>query len=212
MLLFVVVALSDGTPLWEIASVLAIVGGIGWSTLWFLSRFTEQGQAERRAMEEQGALGPLRKGNLTSRGRAIAFTIAAIGSFLTGFQGFFNPADGEGLGVSSLLIAAVFGFFAFREYRKGRVEPDPTIFGDLLATPKPAPTKPEPIGSPRTTLIVIAIFVILLTIADIRLIVRAVEPNDVLIGIGQMVIWLPVFGYLAYREVRRMKASRPDQT
>lgn len=205
MAFLVVLGLNDDVPLWQIAFFVAIVTAITWATMWFRSRFTDEGQAERRALEEQLSLSPRDKADLKSRVRTRAYAAVAIGSLLTGLSGFLNPTDGagDGLGISSFLLAAIFGFLAFREYRKGQVEPDATLFGEL---------KPAPIGSPRTTLIVIAIFVILLTIADVRLIVRAAEPNDVFIGAGQMVIWLPVFGYLAYREVRRMKASRTDQT
>ena len=214
MVFLVVLGLNDDVPLWQIAFFVAIVGAITWATMWFRSRFTDEGQAERFAMQEQRSGLPPDKADLKSHVRTRAYAAVAIGSLLTGLSGFLNPTDGagEGLGISSFLLATIFGFLAFHEYRKGRVEPDSATFGDLLGTQKPVPAKPAPIGSPRTTLIVIAIFVILLTIADVRLIVRAAEPNDVFIGAGQMVIWLPVFGYLAFREVRRMKASRTDQT
>jgi hypothetical protein len=204
-LFVVVVALSDGAPLWAIVAFLAVAGASSWLAYFLWSRFTDEGQDKRFAMQEQLSLSPPDKADLKSRLRIRVYAAVAIGSLLTGLSGFLNPTDGagEGLGISSFLLAAIFGFLAFHEYRKGQVEPDATLFGEL---------KPAPIGSPRTTLIVIAIFVILLTIADVRLIVRAAEPNDVFIGAGQMVIWLPVFGYLAYREVRRMKASRTDQT
>jgi hypothetical protein len=42
-------------------------------------------------------------------------------------------------------------------------------------------------------------------IADVRMILMPSGPNDIGIGVGQMAIWLPVFGYLAYREFRRMR-------
>jgi hypothetical protein len=48
-------------------------------------------------------------------------------------------------------------------------------------------------------------FVTLLVIADVRMILTPSGQNDVFIGAGQMLIWVPVFGYLAYREFRRIR-------
>ena len=54
---------------------------------------------------------------------------------------------------------------------------------------------------------------ILLVVADVRMILIPSGPNDVWIGVGQMVLWVPVFGYLAYREFRRMreKSNQPKE-
>jgi hypothetical protein len=210
MLVVSVVALSGGdVPLWALAVVLATTAACTWLGILLWSRFTDEGQAERLA-EESAAGDQPRKSVLKSL--TFAYAALAIGSLVAAFQGLLNPAqgNGEGLGVSSLLLAAVFAFLALREHRKGRVEPDLSITGNPLAAlnappSKPALTKPAPIASPATTLIVIAVFVILLVIADVRMILTPSGPNDEWIGAGQTVIWLPVFGYAAYREVRRMR-------
>ena len=218
ILVCAVVALSTDVPLWAV--IVTVAAAIASAALAFFirSRFTEEGRAARLAAEGLTAGDQHRKGRLKSR--TLTYAAVAIGSLLTGLQVFLNPEPegGQGLGASSLLVAAVFGFLALREHRGGRVEPDLSLNGNPLAAlsappTKLAPTKPAPIGSPTTTLIVIAIFVILLVIADVRMILMPSGPNDIWIGVGQMVIWLPVFGYLAYREFRRMKAkqSQPEK-
>jgi hypothetical protein len=132
--------------------------------------------------------------------RALVYAVVAVISLLTGLQGFFVPELGGGRdsGISGILLAAVMGFLAFREHRRTRVEPT------LSAAPaQPIPPKPTPKGSP-TALVVILGFAILLVIADVRMILMPSGPNDVWIGAGQMVIWVPVLGYLAFREFRRI--------
>ena len=190
------VSLGNGVPIWVVLAVLTVLGLAFGLVNFIRSRFTAEGQAER-AMAE----GTATKGS-TFRTRTFAYVVVALGSLIAGLQGLYNPEQGirQKLSVSGLLMAAVFGVLAIREYRTAQIQPGLTLLGEPHTPPKPIP-----LGSQRTTLIVLAILVIFLTITDIRLIVAASAPSDVWIGTGQMMIWLPVFGYLAYRELRRMK-------
>jgi hypothetical protein len=215
VLIFVVIALSNDVEFWPLIGTVAIVVACGGLAFFIRSRFTEEGQAERLAAE--GLRTGAQRRNITLKSRTLAYAAVAVGSFLTGLQAFFNSGS-EGTqasSVASLLTAAIFGLLAVREHRNESANPDVGLDSNPLAvlnaTPtNTAPKKPSPIGSPTTTLVIIAIFTILLTIADIRLIRMASKPNDVWIGVGQMALWLPVFGYLAYREFRRMKQKPPQ--
>jgi hypothetical protein len=60
------------------------------------------------------------------------------------------------------------------------------------------------LGKPKAVLIGIAIFTALFIAGNIRRTMTA-RSNDVMIGVGSMVIWVPIFIYFAYREYRRMK-------
>jgi len=192
------VVLGVDGPSWALAGADVIAGACIVLGLFLSSRFTEQGQAERLM------------GN-TTMSRSFIYSAGAIVSLLTGVQGFVNPKQESGMAIASILLASVFGFLAFRERRKSRTGRDLSLNSNPLAAlnaharTEPTPSTP---GSSVRTLIVIAIFGVLLAIADVRTILMATGANDVWIGVGQMVIWLPVCVYAAYCEVRRMKKAR----
>lgn len=217
LLLFDVLALIAEVPFGYIALVDLIGGTALGSLLFVFVRFTELGQREQLMARGLGAGAQPGKRKLMSR--AVVYAVVAIISLLTGIQGFFFPELGGGRdsGISGILLAAVMGFLAFREHRRTRVEPDLSLNSNPLAAlnappAQPIPPKPIPTGSPIALFGILG-FVTLLVIADVRMILMPSGPNDVWIGIGQMVIWVPILGYLAFREFRRMreKSKQPKE-
>jgi hypothetical protein len=209
LLLFDVLALIAEVPLGYIALVDLIGGAALGSVLFVFVRYTEPGQREQ--LMARGLDSGAQPGKRKLMSRALVYAVVAVISLLTGLQGFFVPELGGGRdsGISGILLAAVLGFFAFREYRRTRVEPDLSLNSnplDALDAPlaQPIPPKPIPTGSPMALFVIVG-FVTLLVIGDVRMILTPSGPNDVFIGVGQMVIWVPIFGYLAYREFRRIR-------
>ena len=215
LLLCNVAGLISDVPLWSLAVVDLIAGSLIGLVIIVWMRFTEQGQQEQ--LMDRGLDAGEQPGKRKLMSRAFIYAAVAIISLLIGLQGFLNPELGGGryVGISGTLLAAALGFLAFREHRSTRTEPDLSPNSKPLASLNAAPAraippKPSPIGSPTTTLIVMVVFVILLVITDVRMIPIPSGPNGTWIGVGQMVIWVPIFGYLAYREFRRMH-GKPKQ-
>ena len=212
LLLCNVLGLIADAPLLTLAAVDLIAGSLIGLVIFVWVRFTEQGQQEH--IMARGLDAGEQSGKRKLMSRALVYAVVAVISLVIGLEGFFNPelGGGQDSGISGILFAAALGFLAFREYRRTRAAPDLSLNSDPLAvlnapSSRPIPPKPAPIGSPRTTLIVITVFVILLVIADVRKILTPSGPNDAWIGVGQLVIWVPIFGYLAYREFRRMREN-----
>jgi len=203
--------LADSPPWWVFALVDLIAGSTLGLVLFVFVRFTEQGQREQ--LMDRGIDAGAQPGKRKLMSRAMVYAVVAVISLLTGLQGFFVPEQGSGRdsGISGILLATVMGFLAFREHRRKRAEPDLSLNSNPLAAlnappAQPVSPKPTPKGSP-TALMVILGFVGLLVIGDVRMILTPSGPNDVWIGVGQMVIWVPIFGYLAYREFRRIREN-----
>jgi len=195
LLFCLVVAMSTGeVPLWVVVATAAFGGLAGGFGIFIGSGLIQKTQAvtEEIITDGQGRRDVHR----------IVYTLVAIGSLLIGLQGVLNPvhAYDRDLGTSCLLTALILGFLALREYRASQHN------ATYLTLDRKASASPQRarLGKPRTTLLLIAIFAILLVISDVRRIRTPSDPNDVWIGIGQMAIWLPGLGYLAYREYCRM--------
>jgi len=106
------------------------------------------------------------------------------------------------LGIAGVIAALVFGFLSFRAYQEMKIK-QMTIEDSIVQPPNPMPR--TELGNPKAVLLGITIFGVLFIAGILRRIVMPARSNDVWIGIGQMVIWLPIFTYYAYREYRRMK-------
>ena len=121
--------------------------------------------------------------------RATVFGLLAAGTLIVSLQ-WISAAQPENrnLGIEGVILALFFGYLSFSAYRQ------------LKATGAEQPR----LGNPKTILIGISIFTALFIAGNVRRIMSA-RSNDLWIGIGQMVIWLPIFSYYGYREYRRMK-------
>jgi hypothetical protein len=195
--------------LWALVLVDLICGTAGGLVIFVFVRYTEPGQREQ--LMARGLDPGAQPGKRKLMSRALVYAVVAVISLLTGLQGFFVPELGGGRdsGISGILLAAAMGFLAFREHRRTRVESDLGLNSNPLAAlnappAQPIPPKPIPTGSPMALFVILG-FVTLLIIGDVRMILTPSGPNDVWIGVGHMVIWVPVLGYLAYRELRRIR-------
>ncbi len=95
---------------------------------------------------------------------------------------------------ATFVIAPLLGYQALREYRQLR-EADSTSI-QIQSGPR---------AKPISLLVVYGIIAIIMIIGNFRRIVAPVSKSSIFVGVAQLLVFVPVLGYLAFREYRRMK-------
>ena len=192
----VVSLLADGAPIYSILELVAVIAGTLWLTLFIRFRLI--------ASDDKGE--PQSKSpSAKCRARMIVFGILAAVTLLISEAQLMSPAQANGreLSWASALTAVFLACLSFREFRRMRQEE--------LKSPLPAvqniPANRSELGKPKYVLIGILIFGALFIIGNLRRILTPSESKDVWIGVAQMVIWLPILSYFAFREYRRAKKA-----
>jgi hypothetical protein len=200
--------LADDVPPLQIVFLLCVVAAAGAIPLYVINRIDLASQ-RLVSVENHETVEPPERRRLR-RAKVALYAVLAVATFVLAGLDAYNPDQSgrQALGISKLFSALFFVYLAFREQRKGRPE---APSGMISISQRPEAPKARPVGSPKTTLIVIVIVTALLVAGDIRQIANAQQPRDVWIGAGQMMLWVPIFGFLAYREVRRLRKEKSEK-